>query len=76
MAQIVGKPIMANLWGGQVRVTLSTWSEIKKLGFKTRDRVFGNLNDGTPALYFGRWDKEKKKHEWYLTTERLEDIED
>lgn len=71
--KINGKQIMANVWGGQVPVILSTWSEIKKLGFKVRDRAFRRLNDGTPVLYFGKWNSEKAKHEWYLTTERLED---
>lgn len=74
--EINGKQIMANVWGGQVTVTLSIWSEIKKLGFKVRDRAFGSLNDGTPALYFGKWNNEKGNHDWYLTTERLENIDD
>lgn len=67
--EINGKHIMANVWGGQESIILSTWSEIKKLGFKVRDRAFGNLNDGTPALYFGKWDQETGKYKWYLTTE-------
>lgn len=74
--EIKGKHIMVNVWGRQVSVILSTWSEIKKLGFKVRDRAFGDLNDGTPALYFGKWDQETGKYKWYLTTEKLEDIKD
>lgn len=50
--KIKGEEIYANVWGGQKKVFLTTWEEIKKLGFKVRDRAFGNLNDGTPALYF------------------------
>lgn len=74
--EINGKQIMANVWGRQVPIILSTWSEIKKLGFKVRDRAFGNLNDGTLALYFGKWNRETGKHDWYLTTEKLENIKD
>ena len=68
--------IMANVWGGQEEVNLGTWEEIKKLGFKKRDRAFGTLNDNTPALYFGRYNHESRKYSWYLTTEKLEDIQD
>ena len=45
--RIKGEEIYANVWGGQKKVFLTTWEEIKKLGFKVRDRAFGNLNDGT-----------------------------
>jgi len=71
--------IMANVWGTQTEVQLGTWEEIKKLGFKKRDRAFGTLNDGTQALYFSRYDLGRDlqtEHDWYLTTEKLEDIED
>lgn len=71
--QIKGKRIMANVWGGQTEVTLTTWSEIKRLGFELRERAFGNLNDGTPALYFLAFDENNKRH-WFLTTETLEEL--
>lgn len=67
--------IMANVWGAQTEVNLTTWDKIEALGFKKRDRAFGNLNDGTPALYFGKWN-EQGEYTWYLTTEKLEDIQD
>ena len=63
--RIKGEEIYANVWGGQKKVFLTTWEEIKKLGFKVRDRAFGNLNDGTKALYF---------YAPCLTTEKLEDL--
>ena len=75
--------IMANVWGKQEEVTLTTWSEIRKLGFKTYNRSFGNLNDGTPALYYngGKMFPSKDgflpndgKDEWFLTTEKLDEI--
>lgn len=77
--KIKGEEIYANVWGTQKKVFLSTWEEIKKLGFKVRDRAFGSLNDGTPALYFyaPALPKEQEKecqYEWYLTTEKLEDL--
>ena len=73
------KSIMANVWGKQTEVQLGTWEEIKKLGFKKRDRAFGTLNDGTQALYFYRYGIGRDlntKYDWYLTTEKLEDIND
>lgn len=73
--QIKGKKIMANVWGGQTEVTLTTWSEIRRMGFKKRERAFGDLNDGTPALYFMAYDEQKNNH-WFLTTEKLEELED
>lgn len=73
--QIKGTKIKANVWGGQTEVTLTTWSEIRRMGFKKRERAFGTLNDGTPALYFMAYDKDGKRH-WFLTTERLEELED
>ena len=73
--KVNGRKIMANVWGGQTEVTLTTWSEIRRLGFKKRERAFGNLNDGTPALYFQAWDEQNNNH-WFLTTEKLEELED
>ncbi|MDE6415594.1 MAG: hypothetical protein K2K68_01025 [Duncaniella sp.] len=76
---------MAPIWGAQKPVFLSTWEEIKKLGFKKRDRSFGQLNDGTPALFFyaakyccSLSDEQlsKCRHEWYVTTETLDEIND
>lgn len=79
--KIKGEEIYANVWGGQKKVFLTTWEEIKKLGFEVRNRAFGNLNDGTHALYFYALclPKEQQKecqYEWYLTTEKLEDLKD
>ena len=31
--RIKGEEIYANVWGGQKKVFLTTWEEIKKLGF-------------------------------------------
>ncbi|MDE7463313.1 MAG: hypothetical protein K2M88_09155, partial [Muribaculaceae bacterium] len=53
---ITGKEISAPIWGGQRPAFLTTWSEIKKLGFKKRDRSFGHIIDengkDVPALFF------------------------
>lgn len=72
--------IMVNIWGGQQPATLTTWAEIKKLGFEVRDRMFGTLNDRTPALFFNgakMFDKKNGgKDEWYVTTETLDQISD
>lgn len=38
---INGKEISAPIWGGHRPALLAPWSEIKKLGFKKRDRSFG-----------------------------------
>jgi hypothetical protein len=69
------KKTMANVWGHQTEVNLGTWEEIKTSGFKKNDRAFGTLNDNMPALYFGRRNS-NGDYEWYLTTEKLEDIHD
>lgn len=79
--KIKGEEIYANVWGGQKKVFLTTWEEIKKLGFKVRDRAFGNLNDGTKALYFyalclPKEHQSECQYEWYLTTEKLENLKD
>jgi len=75
--------IMANVWGKQIEVNLTSWAEIRKLGFRPQDRSFGNLNDGTPALYFNgglMFPMENGflpnggKDEWFLTTETLDEI--
>lgn len=63
------KIIEANIWDVQKEVHLGTWQEIKQLGFKSRDRAFGTLNDGTQALFFLSHDGQ-----WYVTTETLEEI--
>jgi hypothetical protein len=68
--------IMANVWGKQTEVNLGTWGEIKALGFKKRDRFFGALNDGRDALYFGQRTDDGRRYEWFLTVEKLEDIEE
>lgn len=86
---INGKVIDAPIWGGHTPALLTTWDEIKKLGFKKRDRSFGFIEneDGskTRALYFMA-----AKHccslsdeqlnncciEWYVTTETFDEISD
>lgn len=82
---IKGNIVNAPVWGGQVPVFLSTWSEIRKLGFKKRDRMFGSLQDGTQALFFmaqkhccSLTDGQLAEcsHKWYVTTETTEQIED
>lgn len=77
--------IFVNIWGAQLPAILTTWENIKKLGFKKQDRSFGTLNDGRQALFFngakmfpradgtlpnGGADK------WFVTTEILEEIDD
>lgn len=80
---IKGTEISAPIWGGKKPALLTTWSEIKKLGFKKRDRAFGQLEDGTPALFFmangfALTDEQlaECKYEWYVTTETLDEISD
>jgi hypothetical protein len=72
--------IMANIRGAQREVRLSTWEEIHALGFKKRDRAFGSLNDGTPALFFYKHGLTElnvaTEYDWCATTEKLEDIND
>lgn len=82
---IIGKEISAPIWGGHRPALLATWSEIKKLGFKKRDRSFGTLDDGTQALFFyaskhccSLSDEQLNncRFEWYVTTETLDEISD
>ena len=86
---ISGKEISAPIWGGHRPAFLTSWSEIKRLGFKTRDRSFGFIEnpDGseTPALYFcadkyccSLTDEQLKecRYEWYVTTETYDQISD
>ena len=61
--------IKANIWGNQRDVTLTNWEKIKSLGFRKDERLFGTLNDGTPALFFCH-----KAHEWWVTTETLDEL--
>ena len=73
--------IMVNIWGAQKPATLTTWKEIKKLGFRPGDRAFGTLNDGRQALFFmgelaernGKT-PENMRGKWWVTTETLEEI--
>lgn len=89
MATINGKEISAPIWGGLRPAFLTTWSEIKKLGFKKRDRSFGFIEDENgkhiQALYFcatkhccSLTDEQLSecRYEWYVTTEKLDDISD
>lgn len=86
---IIGKEISAPIWGGHEPAWLAPWSEIKKLGFKKRDRSFGHVEneDGTetPALYFmaekhcsSLTDEQLSNchYRWYVTTETLDEISD
>ncbi|MBD5239590.1 MAG: hypothetical protein HDS64_07480 [Bacteroidales bacterium] len=86
---IIGKEISAPIWGGQQPAFLAPWSEIKKLGFKKRDRSFGHIIDDSgkdvPALFFmaaknccSLTDEQlnKCRFEWYVTTETLDEIAD
>lgn len=50
--KINGTELSVPVWGGHENGFLSTWDEIKKLGFKKRDRLFGTLDDDRQALYF------------------------
>lgn len=88
-AKINGKEISAPIWGGHRPALLAPWSEIKKLGFKKRDRSFGFIEneDGstTQALYFNATkhccsltDEQlaECRYEWYVTTETLDEISD
>lgn len=86
---IKGKEISAPIWGGHRPAFLTTWSEIKKLGFRKRDRSFGFIEgeDGkhVQALYFyaskhccSMTDEQLDacRYEWYVTTETLDEITD
>ena len=54
------KTIYANIWGGQQKVHLGTWAEIRKRGFHPNDRAFEQ--------------KYKPFHRWYVTTETYDEI--
>lgn len=72
---IKGEKIEVPVWGGTDEATLTTWSEIQKLGFQLRDRAFGTLIDGhTPALFFMAHEEHPYKRIWYVTTETLEEL--
>lgn len=72
---IKGVVIPVPIWGGTDRAVLTTWSDIKKLGFELRQRCFGHLIDGrTPALFFMGHERNPYKRLWYVTTETLEEI--
>ncbi len=86
---IIGKEISAPIWGGHSPALLTTWSELKKLGFKKRDRSFGFIEDENgkhiQALFFcatkhccSLSDEQLNncRFEWYVTTETLDEISD
>lgn len=86
---INGKEIIAPIWGGHKPALLAPWSELKKLGFKKKDRSFGSIEDengkSTPALFFyatkhccSLSDEQLNncRFEWYCTTETLDEISD
>lgn len=86
---INGKEISAPIWGEHRPALLAPWSEIKKLGFKKRDRSFGIIEneDGTTtqALYFyavkyccslSDVQLAECRYEWYVTTETYDKIAD
>ena len=74
------KTIYANIWGGQQKVHLGTWAEIRKRGFHPNDRAFGTLNDGRQTLFFLTGPITQCKHNykpflrWYVTTETYDEI--
>lgn len=71
---IKGKKITVPVWGGIEEATLTTWSEISKLGFKLSDRSFGTLADNTPALFFMAHEENPYKRVWFVTTETMEEL--
>lgn len=86
---IIGKEISAPIWGGHRPALLTTWSELKKLGFKKRDRSFGFIEDENgkhiQALFFcatkhccSLSDEQLNncRFEWCVTTETLDEISD
>lgn len=82
---IIGKEVLAPIWGANKPVFLTSWPELQKLGFKKRDRSFGQLEDGTPALFFyatkfccSLSDDQLNNctHDWYVITETLDEISD
>lgn len=86
---IIGKEISAPIWGGHRPALLTTWIELKKLGFKKRDRSFGFIEDENgkhiQALFFcatkhccSLSDEQLNncRFEWYVTTETLDEIYD
>lgn len=86
---ISGTVISAPIWGEYKDVFLSTWSELKKLGFKKRDRSFGHIHSDSgndvPALFFmaakhccSLSDEQLNncRFEWYVTTETIDEISD
>lgn len=86
---INGKEISAPIWDGHRPALLAPWSEIKKLGFKKRDRSFGFIEGENgkhiQALFFcatkhccSLTDEQLNncRFEWYVTTETLDEISD
>lgn len=72
---IKGEKINVPIWGGTDEAILAPWSEIQKLGFELRQRAFGNLLDGTPALFFMGTEDKPFKRLWFVTTETLEELQ-
>ena len=71
---IKGETIDLPVWGGTQKAVLTTWSEIKKLGFELRDRAFGTLADGTAVLCFMAHEENPYKTFWYVTKETLDEL--
>lgn len=71
---IKGETINLPVWGGTQKAVLTTWSEIKKLGFELRDRAFGTLADGTAVLCFMAHEEKPYKTFWYVTKETLDEL--
>lgn len=89
MATINGKEISAPIWGGHRPAFLTTWNEIKKLGFKKCDCSFGVIENENgkhiQTLCFcatkhccSLTDEQLSEcsYVWYVTTEKLDDISD
>ncbi|RXE61965.1 hypothetical protein [Paramuribaculum intestinale] len=82
---IKGSEVSVPIWGGHEPALLTSWSELKRLDFKKRDRSFGTLDDGTQALFFyavkhccSLSDEQLNecRYKWYVTTETLDEISD
>lgn len=86
---INGKEIISLIWGGHRPAFLTTWSELKKLGFKKLDRSFGHIENENgkevPTLFFMAFkhccslsDEQLNncRFKWYVITETLDEISD
>lgn len=77
--------MMVPVWGGMEEAILAPWSELRAMGFRKRDRMFGTDADGRQMLFFAAekhccslTDEQlaKCKCKWYVTYETLDEISD